>query len=126
MEQDSRQQQIQLEEKTFGSYPTLYRKVTLRHNCENCNLKLPITTFFDPPLTTYFDPPGNQVVSRRAHGSQYLLPSVWGQPLAVAGALNDDLVAGIGQAVQGAVAQDGIIKESQPLLYCPVAGDNKT
>ncbi len=31
----------------------------------------------------------------------------------VAGALNDDLVAGIGQAVQGAVAQDGIVKQSQ-------------
>ena len=31
------------------------------------------------------------------------------QFLAVAGALNDDLVAGVGQAVQRAVAQDGII-----------------
>ena len=47
------------------------------------------------------------------------------EPLSVAGALNDYLVAGISQAVQGAVAQDGVIKQSQPLLYRPVAGDNK-
>ena len=38
------------------------------------------------------------------------------QFLPVAGPLNDDLEAGIGQPVQGAVAQDGIIKESEPFL----------
>ena len=50
---------------------------------------------------------------------------MWGEPLPVAGALDDDLVAGIGQAVQGAVAQDGVVKQSQPLFYRPVAGDNE-
>ena len=45
---------------------------------------------------------------------------MWGQSLTIAGAFDDDLVAGVGQAVQGAVAQDGVIKESQPLLHCPV------
>ena len=38
------------------------------------------------------------------------------QFLSVASPLNDDLETGIGQAVQGAVAQDGIIKESEPFL----------
>ena len=46
-------------------------------------------------------------------------------PLAVAGALNDDLVAGVGQAVQGAIAQDGIIEEAEPLVHSPVAGDDE-
>ena len=41
---------------------------------------------------------------------------MWGQSLTVTGALDDDLVAGIGQAVQGAVTQDGVVKESQSLI----------
>jgi len=44
----------------------------------------------------------------------------------VAGYFDDDLVTCIGQAVQGAVAQDGVIKESQPLVYGPVTGDGET
>ena len=47
------------------------------------------------------------------------------KPLAIAGALDDDLVAGIGQAVEGAVAQDGIIEEGEPLFAGPVAGDDE-
>ena len=35
--------------------------------------------------------------------------TVWRQPLAIAGAFGDDLVAGVGQAVQGAVAEDGVV-----------------
>ena len=43
----------------------------------------------------------------------------------VAGALDDDLVTGVGQAVQGAVAEDGIIEETEPLVHGPVAGDDE-
>ena len=52
--------------------------------------------------------------------------AVWRKPFPVAGALNDDLVAGVGQAVQGAVAQDGIVEETQPFVHGPVAGDDET
>ena len=47
------------------------------------------------------------------------------QSLTIADPIEYDLIAGISQAVQGAVTQDGMVKESQPLLYCPVAGNNK-
>jgi len=50
---------------------------------------------------------------------------VWRESFAVAGTLDNDLVTGISQAVQGTVAQDRVIKQSQPLFYCPVAGDDK-
>ena len=49
-----------------------------------------------------------------------------GQTFPVAGALDDDLVAGVGQAVQGAVAQDGVVKEAEPFVHGPVAGDDET
>ena len=47
-----------------------------------------------------------------------------GQFLSVAGPLDDDLVAGVGQPVQGAVAEDGVIEEAEPLFHRPVAGDD--
>ena len=50
---------------------------------------------------------------------------MWGQSLPVAGALDDDLVAGVGQAVQGAVAEDGIVEEAEPFFDGPVAGDDE-
>ena len=43
----------------------------------------------------------------------------------VAVSLNDDLVAGVGQPVQGAVAEDGVIEEAEPLFHRPVAGDDE-
>ena len=43
----------------------------------------------------------------------------------VAGALDDDLVAGVGQPVQGAVARNGVVKEAQPFVHDPVAGDDE-
>ena len=46
-------------------------------------------------------------------------------PLPVAAALDDDLVAGVGQAIKGAVAQYGILEETQPLVHGPVAGDHE-
>jgi hypothetical protein len=39
------------------------------------------------------------------------------QSLAIAGAFDDDLVAGVGQPVQGAVAQDGVGEETEPLIH---------
>ena len=45
------------------------------------------------------------------------------QILSVAGPLDDDLVAESGQAVHGAVAQAGAIKEAESFLHGPVAGD---
>ena len=50
---------------------------------------------------------------------------VRGQPFPVAGALDDDLVAGVGQPVQGAIAQHGVVKDAQPFLHRPVAGDDQ-
>ena len=38
---------------------------------------------------------------------------VRGQALAVAGAFYDDLVAGVGEPVEGAVAQDGVVEETE-------------
>ena len=46
-----------------------------------------------------------------------------GQSFPVARSLDDYLVAGVGQLVQGAVAQDGIVEEAQPFVHSPVAGD---
>ena len=43
----------------------------------------------------------------------------------VVGALNDDLVAGVGQPVQGAIAQNGVVNEAQPLVHGAVAGDDE-
>lgn len=57
--------------------------------------------------------------------------AVWGQSFPVAAALDDDLVAGVGQAVQGAVPQgavpeDGIIEEAEPFFDGPIAADDET
>ena len=48
-----------------------------------------------------------------------------GEPFPVAAALDDDLVAGVGQAVEGAVTEDGVLEESQPLVHGPVAGHHE-
>ena len=48
-----------------------------------------------------------------------------GEPLPVAGSFDDDLVGGVGEAVQGAVAQDGIVEEAEPLFDGPVGGDDE-
>ena len=48
-----------------------------------------------------------------------------GQAFAVAGAFYDDLVAGVGEPVEGAVAQDGVVEESEPLVDSPVGGDDE-
>ena len=50
---------------------------------------------------------------------------MWGQSFSIAGAFDDDLVAGVSQPVQGAVAQDGVIEEAEPFVHGPVAGDDE-
>ena len=50
---------------------------------------------------------------------------MWREPFPVAGTFDDDLVAGVGQAVQGAVAEDGVIEEAEPFVHGPVAGDDE-
>ncbi len=47
------------------------------------------------------------------------------QFLPVAGPLDDDLVAGSGQPIQGAVARDRVFEEAEPFLHSPVAGDDE-
>ena len=47
------------------------------------------------------------------------------QFLSVAVSLDDDLETGVGQAVQRAVAEDGVVKETQPLVHAPVVGDDE-
>ena len=48
-----------------------------------------------------------------------------GQALAVASAFYDDLIACIGETVEGAVSQDGVVEESKPLVDSPVGRDNE-
>lgn len=62
------------------------------------------------PLPQTLTHPVEWFVSLNGHSRQLLLSAMWGKPLPVAGTLNDNLVAGIGQTVKGTIAQDGIIK----------------
>ena len=47
------------------------------------------------------------------------------EPFSIAGTLDDHLVAGIGQTVQGAVAQDGVVEETESFLHGPVGCDDE-
>ena len=47
------------------------------------------------------------------------------QFFSVAGPLDDDLEAGIGQPIQGAVSEDAVVEEAEPLLGAAVAGDHE-
>ena len=47
------------------------------------------------------------------------------QFLTVAGPLDDDLEAGVGQAVQRAVPEYGVVEEAEPFLDAAVAGDHE-
>ena len=47
------------------------------------------------------------------------------QPFPVALAFDDDLIAGVGQPIQGAVAQNGVFEEAEPFLHAAVAGDDE-
>ena len=50
---------------------------------------------------------------------------MWRQPFPIAGAFDDDLVAGVGQAVQCAIAQYGVVEKAEPLVDGAVAGDDE-
>lgn len=50
---------------------------------------------------------------------------VWGEPLPVTTAFDDDLIAGVGQLVESAVAEEGILGEAQPLVHSAVAGGDE-
>ena len=40
--------------------------------------------------------------------------------------LDDDyLVARVGQAIQGAVAQDGIVEKTEPFVHGPIVGNDE-
>jgi len=41
-----------------------------------------------------------------------------------AGALHDDLTGAMGEAIEGAVGEDGVVEEGHPLLYRAVARDH--
>ena len=47
------------------------------------------------------------------------------ESLPVAASLDDDLIRGIGQAVERAVSQYGVFEETEPLFHGPVAGDDE-
>ena len=47
------------------------------------------------------------------------------EPFPVAGSLYHYLVAGVGQPVESAVAQDWVVEETEPLLHGPVGGDDE-
>ena len=46
------------------------------------------------------------------------------EPFPITGSLDDKLVAGVGESVQGDVAKDGVVEEAEPLLHGPVACDD--
>ena len=50
---------------------------------------------------------------------------MWRLSFPIAGAFDDDLVAGVGQAAEGAIAEDGVVEEAQPSVHGPVAGDDE-
>ena len=50
---------------------------------------------------------------------------MWRGALAIVGSFDDDLVAGVGQAVEGAVAQNRVVKKAEPFVDGPVAGDDE-
>ena len=44
---------------------------------------------------------------------------------AVAGSLDDDLMRGVGQPVQSAIAEDGIVEQAEPFVHAPIGSDAK-
>ena len=47
------------------------------------------------------------------------------QPFRIAGALDYYLVASVGQLVQCAVVQDGVVKEVEPFVHGSIVGDDE-
>ena len=65
------------------------------------------------------------VVARSITSFSAQQSAVWGPPFPVAGAFDDNLAAGVGQSIEGAVAQDGVVEEAPPFVHGPVAGDDE-
>ena len=51
------------------------------------------------------------------------MTSKW--PFSISGSLDDDLVAGVGQPVEGAVAEDVVVEETELFLHGFVGGNNE-
>ena len=93
-----------------------------------------IARVYRPPVATVIRPPG-QPVGRLGISEQYVssISSFLGveqravrrEPLAVALALDHDLVAGVGEPVECAVAEDRVVEEAEPLLDGAVRGDDE-
>ena len=47
------------------------------------------------------------------------------EPFLIASALDNYLVAGVGQLVEGAATEDGVVEEASHLLHGPVAGNDE-
>ena len=47
------------------------------------------------------------------------------KPFPIAGSFDDDLMAAVGQPVEGAVAWDGVVEEAEPFLHGSFGGDDE-
>ena len=84
-----------------------------------------ITKVDRPPVATVIRPPG-QPVGRLGISEQYVSSiasvlcleqrAVRREPLAVALALDHDLIGGVGEPVEGGVAEDRVVEETEPFL----------
>src|ERR1700730_3870623 len=64
---------------------------------------------------------------RRSASWLVLNDAVFGSELgAVARTFDDDLVGGVGQPIQCAIAEDRIVEQAQPLVHTPIGRDAKT
>ena len=93
-----------------------------------------ISKVFDPWIYTVIGPPWKcvdlSITGLPVAGQSPPFPALSNGPVGrltfpVAGALDDDLVAGVGQPVESAVCQDGVLEEAQPFVHGPVAGDDE-
>ena len=63
------------------------------------------------------------------HSASWLVlnDTVFGSELgAVTGSLDDDLVSGVGQPVQSAIAEDRIVEQAQPFVHAAIGSDGET
>ena len=89
--------------------------------------------YYRPPFFAFIDPPSGcrdlDFYQVSVEGSMISFAAdqlpMGRQFLSVAGPLDDDLVAGVGQAVQRTVSKDGVVEEAEPLFHRAVAGDGE-
>ena len=51
--------------------------------------------------------------------------AMWGEPLPVAGFLDDNLEAVVSRPAQGSIAEDGFVDKAEPFLHSPADGDDE-